>query len=70
MKIKCIFLIINHNIKKTKNKTKNHNITVGKFEATEGSHRPDELTDQNGPHEASPASLLSLTQMEQLVLLK
>ena len=36
MAIKCIFLIINHNI------------TVGKFEATEGSHQPDELTDQNG----------------------
>lgn len=43
---------------------------MGKFEATEGSHWPDELADQNGPHEASPASLFSLTQMEQLVLLK
>ena len=52
MAIKCIFLIINHNI------------TVGKFEATEGSHQPDELTDQNGPCVAPPASLFSLTQME------
>jgi len=58
MKIKCIFLIVNHNI------------TVGKFEATEGSHQPDDLTDQNGPREAPPASFFSLTQMEQVLSLK
>ena len=55
MQIKYVFLIINHNI------------TVGKFGVTEGSHLPDGLTSQNGPVEDPPASFFSLTETEQVV---